>query len=130
MGLTSNYCVICEAHAESLGRHSLINVFEEINCTRFPAQLPKCCLVARVYGDPGEYQGRLRFMASSSEDDVIPPLPDVKVKVDEGPRPSAFLVFQLAGLPLPREGFYTLILELAGQRVAECEVFARMVAEG
>ena len=128
MGLTADYCLLCEAHAESAGRHSLINVFDAVHCTKFPAQLPKCCLVARVHGVPGPYSGRLRFMASSSEEDVVPPLPDVKVSVEDGMRPSAFMVFELAGLPLPREGFYTFVLEMDGAPVAECEIFARQAS--
>ena len=125
MSLSADYCLLCEAHAESVGRHSLINVFDSVHCAKFPAQLPKCCLVARVCGDSGEYRGRLRFMASSSEEDVVPPLPDVSVSVGEGMRPSAFMVFELAGLPLPREGFYTFVLEMDGTRAAECEILAR-----
>jgi hypothetical protein len=125
MALTADYCVVCEAHAESAGRHTLVNVFDAVHCGHFPSQLPKCCLVARVHGDAGEYTGRLRFVASSSEEDVVPPLPDVRLKVEDGVRPSAFMVFELAGLPLPREGFYTFFLELAGEKVAESEIFAR-----
>jgi hypothetical protein len=112
-----------------MGRHSLINVFDAVHCTTFPSQLPKCCLVARVHGDPGEYTGGLRFLASSSEEDVVPPLPDVNIEVEDGVRPSAFIVFELAGLPLPREGFYTFVLELEGQRVAETEIFARQAPQ-
>ena len=124
MSLTSDYCVACEAHAENMGRHSLINIFDAIHCTSFPSQLPKCCMVARVHGDPGEYTGRLRLVASSSGEDVVPPVPEVTINVEDGVRPSAFMVFELAGLPLPREGFYTFMLELDEQRVAECEIFA------
>lgn len=125
MSLTADYCVVCEAHAESAGRHSLINVFDAIHCSTFPAALPKCCLITRLQGDPGDYGGHLRFLASSSEEDVVPPLPDVSIHVEDGIRPSAFMVFELAGLPLPREGFYTFVLELEGKRAAECEIFAR-----
>ena len=127
MSLTSDYCVVCEAHAENMGRHSLINIFDAIHCTSFPSQLPKCCMIARVHGDPGEYEGSLRFLASSSEEDVVPPLPDVTIAVEDGVKPSAFLVFELAGLPLPREGFYTFALELGEQRVAECEIFVGQI---
>ena len=130
MSLTSDYCVVCEAHAEHMGRHTLINVFDAVHCSSFPSQLPKCCLVARLHGDPGEYKGRLRFIASSSEDDVVPPLPDVEIKVEDGVKPSAFVVFELAGLPLPREGFYTFLLELDEDRVAEGEILARQVPDG
>ena len=105
MSLTSHYCIVCESHAESAGRHSLINVFDSIHCTSFPSQLPKCCLIARLQGDPGEYSGQLRFIASSSEEDVVPPLPDVVIQVEDGVKPSAYMVFELSGLPLPREGF-------------------------
>jgi hypothetical protein len=127
MALSADYCLLCEAHAESMGRHSLINVFDGLNCPRFPAQMPRCFLVARLRGDSGEYSGRLRFIAGSDEQDVVPPLPEVKIRVEEGLRPSAFLVFELAGLPLPREGFYSFVLELDGVRVAECELIARLV---
>jgi len=127
MALSADYCLLCEAHAESLGRHSLINVFDGITCGRFPAQMPRCFLVARLRGDPGEYAGRLRFIAGSDEQDVVPPLPELKIRVEEGLRPAAFLVFELAGLPLPREGFYSFLLELDGTRVAECELIARLV---
>ena len=131
MSICADYCLLCEAHAESLGRHSLINVFDGLNCPRFPAQMPRCFLVARLRGDPGEYAGRLRFIAGSEEKDVVPPLPEVKIKVEDGVRPSAFLVFELAGLPLPREGFYSFVLEFEGHRAAECEMIARQVrAEG
>jgi len=124
VSLSADYCLLCEAHAESMGRHSLINVFDSVHCTKFPSLLPRCCLVARVCGDPGDYTGRLRFIASSSEEDVVPPLPDVNVKIEDGMRPSAFMVFELAGLPLPREGFYTFILELDGTGMAGTEMFA------
>lgn len=124
MSLTADYCLVCEAHAESAGRHSLINVFDAIHVAAFPSRIHKCCLVARVHGDPGEYTGRLRLVASSSEEDVVPPVPEVTINVEDGVRPSAFMVFELAGLPLPREGFYTFRLELGEQRVAECEIFA------
>jgi hypothetical protein len=125
MSLTADYFLVCEAHAEHLGRHSLINVQDSVHCPGFPSHLPKCCLVARLRGDPGEYTGRLRFMASSTEEDVVPPLPEVQLKVEEGMRPSAYMVFELAGLPLPHEGFYTFVLELGGGRVADCEILAR-----
>jgi len=127
MALSADYCLLCEAHAESMGRHSLINVFDGLNCPRFPSQMPRCFLVARLRGDSGEYAGRLRFIAGSDEQDVVPPLPEVKIRVEEGLRPSAFLVFELAGLPLPREGFYSFVFELDGTRVAECELIARLV---
>jgi hypothetical protein len=129
MSLSSDYCVLCESHAEHMGRHSLINVFDAVHCTSFPSQLPKCCLISRLEGDPGEYVGRLRFLASSSEEDVVPPLPDVSLEVEDGVRPSAFLVFELSGLPLPREGFYTFALELGEGRVAECEIFVGQVPQ-
>jgi hypothetical protein len=123
VSICADYCLLCEAHAESLGRHSLINVFDGLNCPRFPAQIPRCFLVARLRGDPGEYGGRLRFIAGSDEKDVV--------KIEDGLRPSAFLVFELAGLPLPREGFYSFVLEFEGHRAAECELIARQVkAEG
>ncbi len=129
MSLTTDYCIVCEAHAESVGRHSLINVFDAIHCTSFPSEMPKCCLVARLQGDPGEYAGQLRFLASSSEEDVVPPLPDISITVEDGVKPTAFMVFEMAGLPLPREGFYTFALELEGNRVAECEIFARQAID-
>ena len=100
-------------------------MFDSIHCTSFPSQLPKCCLIARLQGDPGEYSGQLRFIASSSEEDVVPPLPDVVIQVEDGVKPSAYMVFELSGLPLPREGFYTFALEFDGKRSAECEIFAR-----
>ena len=127
MGLSAEFCLLCEAHAESGGRHSLINVFDVINCSRFPAKLRKCFLVARLRGDPGEYQGQLRFVASSSEEDMVPPLPRLKVTVPEGLRPAAFLVCQMSGLPMRREGFYTFSLEFDGEQVASCEIFARLM---
>jgi hypothetical protein len=127
MSLTADYFVACEAHAEHLGRHSLINVFDAVHFPGFPSHLPKCCLVARLRGDPGEYTGRLRFIASSTEEDVVPPLPEVHLKVEDGLRPSAFMVFELAGLPLPREGFYTFALEMGESRAADCEILARQI---
>jgi hypothetical protein len=131
VSISADYCLLCEAHAESLGRHSLINVFDGLNCPRFPAQLPRCFLVARLRGDPGEYAGCLRFIAGSEDKDVVPPLPEIRIKIEDGLRPSATMVFELAGLPLPREGFYSFIIEFDGQRAAECELIARQIqAEG
>ena len=113
--ITIEFAHICEnVLVANNGNLSIINIFNQIISSNFPAIHPVLFIVVGATGDEGEYEVNIEIKKERGEKPVtIQTLPN-KMKIPKPPVQGRFFV-KFSPLILESAGSYEIIISVAGQ---------------
>ncbi|MBI4563849.1 MAG: hypothetical protein HY716_04050 [Planctomycetes bacterium] len=120
------FFILCDSATRTSGKLNLIGIFDRIRTTTIPSRQPSMAIVAKILGgaDTAEHVARIRFV-DTNEQDILPPFPEMKFKFGE--TGGHDVISTIEGLPIVREGFWQVNLEVDGILIAKADLVVEKV---
>ncbi len=123
--IVASYMLLCDSHSMNGGKHNYYGVFSIIGAPALPCAHPSMHLAVELLG-PMDEEAEVRILFLDSDDaEVVPPPPPTKIRFS--PFGVANLEIDLQGLPLPKAGIFTLVVEVQGRKVAGRTLYVQKV---
>jgi len=118
------YLLLCDAHAKVGEKDCVLGIFNRIFARHFPTQHRECYLAFELWADPGDHQLTVRIK-DTDDQEIVKPLGPLEMKIGDSGQGSGAI--QLRGLPLPKAGIYSFVVEVDGVDVGARDLFVEPV---
>jgi len=97
------------------GNLSVINIFNQINATTFPAVHPILFILVGASGEEGEYELSLEIKNRKTGESILKkPIPN-KIKIPKPPNQGR-LAIRLSPLEIPSAAIYDVVISIGGSK--------------
>lgn len=112
---TIDFAHICESVIVAQnGNLSIINIFNQIKSSSFPAVHPNLTVVIGATGEEGEYEVNIQIKKKGEEKPVNSQLLPNKMKIPKSPAQGRLFI-NFSPLVIESAGNYEIIISIAGQ---------------
>ena len=113
--MTIEFAHICEnVIVANNGNLSIVNIFNQISSSNFPAIHPVLFIVVGATGDEGEYEVNIQIKKGGDEKPITTQTLSKKMKIPKSPAQGRLFV-KFSPLVLESVGSYKIIVSIAGQ---------------
>lgn len=113
--ITIEFAHICEnVIVAQNGNLSIINIFNQITASNFPAVHPKLTVVIGATGDEGEYEVNVEIKKRGEDEPLVAQTLPYKMKVPKSPSQGRLYII-FSPFEIKSMGNYEIIISVAGQ---------------